>query len=493
MRPRLLPVLDLERHTMKGTDLITHNRLFIDGEWRTPRDAHDDCEVVDSHTGEVFARTVCGGRDDVDSAVDAASRAVREWSATSPGDRAETLRQLSLALKKRSDEIAPLICREVGTPLKLAQRIQVGLPVTVLEAYADAIASFPWEHPVGNSTVYALPAGVAGAITPWNYPLHQLVAKVGAALAAGCAIVAKPSAEAPLSAFAFAEVVEEVGLPAGLFNLVNGSGAVVGEAIASHPGIRVVSFTGSTQVGARVAELAASNITRVALELGGKSANIVLPDADLSRAVKTGVGNAFLNSGQTCSAWTRMLVPRDQHDDIVERIGSVVETIQLGDPQDPATRMGPLVSARHRESVLSHIRGGIEEGAQLVAGGPAPIDGLENGFYVRPTVFAGVDPSMRIATEEIFGPVLVVIPYDDEEHAVELANRSDYGLAAGVWSEDADRALTVARRIRTGQVDINGAAFNAAAPFGGFKKSGIGREFGTHGISEFVEYQSVQR
>jgi acyl-CoA reductase-like NAD-dependent aldehyde dehydrogenase len=478
---------------MNGTDLIIHDRLFIDGQWRTPREGHDHCEIVDSHTGKVFARTVCGGRGDVDSAVDAAKRAVGEWASTTPEERADVLRQLSVALSKRSDEIAPLICQEVGTPLKIAERIQVGLPVTVLASYADAIAGFPWEHSVGNSTVYAVSAGVAGAITPWNYPLHQLVAKVGAALAAGCAIVAKPSDAAPLSAFAFAEVVAEVGLAPGLFNLVSGSGGVVGEAIAAHPGIRVISFTGSTQAGARVAELAAANITRVALELGGKSANIVLPDADLNRAVKVGVGNAFLNGGQTCSAWTRMLVPRDQHDEIVERIRAVVETFQLGDPRDPATRMGPLVSANHRESVLTYIRDGIEEGAQLVAGGPDPADGLEDGFYVRPTVFAGVDPSMRIATEEIFGPVLVVIPYDDEIQAIDIANRSDYGLAGGVWSQDVDRALSVARRIRTGQVDINGAAFNPAAPFGGFKKSGIGREFGTHGISEFVEYQSVQR
>ncbi|MEU0741203.1 aldehyde dehydrogenase family protein [Streptomyces sp. NPDC006134] len=476
--------------------LTERSALYIDGDWRFPAGAATDV-VVNAADGTELGIVPRGTAADVDTAVSAARTATDAWASSTPAERAEALRALSAGLTERQDAIAQVIGLEVGTPLKISQRVQVGLPSAVLDAFADTVSSYAWEHQVGHSLVVREAAGVVGAITPWNYPLHQLVAKVGGALAAGCAIVAKPAGVAPLSAFAFADVFAEVstrlGLPAGLFNLVSGPGSEVGEAIAGHPGVDVVSFTGSTEAGAKVMRTAAANITRVSLELGGKSANVILPDADLGRAVKTGVNNAFLNSGQTCSAWTRMLVPREKQDEVVELARAAAERLTLGHPLDPATRLGPLASAQQQQTVRDYIRLGQSEGAKLVIGGPESPEGLGEGFYVRPTIFADVDPSSRIAQEEIFGPVLVVIPFDSEDEAVAIANDSPYGLAGGVWSADEDRALAVARRIRTGQVDINGAAFNPAAPFGGYKKSGLGREFGTHGIDEFTETKAIQR
>jgi betaine-aldehyde dehydrogenase len=334
--------------------------------------------------------------------------------------------------------------------------------------------------------------GVIGCITPWNYPLHQVAAKVAFALSAGCTVVLKPSEVAPLSAFVLAEIIDGARLPRGVFNMVTGDGPTVGEAIAVHPGIDMVSFTGSTRAGKRVAELASQTVKRVALELGGKSANVILDDADLPRAVKTGVQNCFLNSGQTCSAWTRMLVPRAKHDEAVRIAKEAAEGFAVGDALAKGTRLGPLVSKRQQERVRGYIRKGIEEGATLVTGGPDQPAGQPRGFFVKPTVFAGVRNDMTIAREEIFGPVLCIIPYDGEEEAVRIANDTDYGLAGAVWSADADRARRVARRMRTGQVDINGGAFNLMAPFGGFKQSGIGREYGKEGLGEFLETKSLQ-
>jgi acyl-CoA reductase-like NAD-dependent aldehyde dehydrogenase len=334
--------------------------------------------------------------------------------------------------------------------------------------------------------------GVVGCITPWNYPLHQTVAKVAPALAAGCTVVLKPSEVAPLNAFILAEIVHEVGLPAGVFNLVSGYGPVVGEAIAAHPDVDMVSFTGSTRAGKRVAEVAAQTVKRVALELGGKSANVILDDADLERAVTAGVNNAFLNSGQTCTAWTRMLVPRAKQDDAVRIAASVAESLTPGDPFGDTAKLGPLVSDAQRERVRGYIRKGIEEGARLVTGGDDAPEGLDTGYYVRPTVFADVRSDMTIAREEIFGPVLSILPYDDEDDAVRIANDTIYGLAGGVWSGDAERAKALARRLRTGQVDINGGGFNFMAPFGGYKQSGLGRELGRYGLEEFLETKSLQ-
>jgi acyl-CoA reductase-like NAD-dependent aldehyde dehydrogenase len=331
-----------------------------------------------------------------------------------------------------------------------------------------------------------------GAITPWNYPLHQIAAKVAPALAVGCTVVLKPSEVAPLNAFILAEVIDEAGLPAGVFNLVTGTGPVVGEAIASHPDVDMVSFTGSTRAGRRVSELASQSVKPVALELGGKSPNVILDDADLETAVTDGVSKCFLNSGQTCSALTRMLVPRARLEEAERIAAAVADAYTVGDPFDPGTRLGPLVSETQRERVRGYIKKGIEEGARLVTGGEQPPEGSERGYYVRPTVFSDVRPDMTIAQEEIFGPVLAIIPYEDEEDAIRIANDSQYGLAGGVWSADEERALRVARRIRTGQVEINGGVFNPLAPFGGYKQSGHGRELGRHALEEYLQVKSMQ-
>jgi acyl-CoA reductase-like NAD-dependent aldehyde dehydrogenase len=448
-------------------------------------------DVIDSTTGYPMGAVTASGAEDVDRAVTAARSAFQEWSLTTPQERAEALESLADALESHEEEAADTISLEVGTPSLISKRIQVGLPVATLRAFAEAARNLNWENTIGNSLVVREPAGVVGAITPWNYPLHQLVGKVGGALAAGCTVIAKPSDQAPLSTFILASACEEAGIPPGVFNLVPGSGRVVGETMAAHPGIDVLSFTGSTKVGARVAALAAPNITRVALELGGKSASIVLDDADFARAVKTSVGNAFLNSGQTCSAWTRLLVPRQQHDEVVDMAVAAAHRLTLGHPLAEGTRLGPLVSAKQQASVQAHIRTGMNEGRLVLGGADQPSD-LPDGFYVKPTIFANVDPSASIAQEEIFGPVLVIIPYEDDSDAVRIANDTPYGLSGGVWSADSVRAMRVARQISAGQIDINGAPFNPASPFGGYKQSGLGREFGPYGIEEFTEIKAIQ-
>ncbi len=475
-----------------------YEALYIDGRWAEPSYGPDSVpdrytEVVSAADGSVLGRVPRGGLADVNAAVAAARRAFATWSVTPPAERAKALSALRGALAARADEIATMIALEVGTPLKIAQRVQVGAPLAVLDTYSELATSYAYERVVRNSLVTREPIGVVGAITPWNYPLHQVVAKVAAALAAGCTVVLKPADVAPLSVFALAEAAEEAGMPAGVFNVVSGAGRVVGEAIASHPDVDMVSFTGSTRAGARVAELAATGIKKVALELGGKSANVILDDADLERAVTTGVNNAFLNSGQTCSAWTRMLVPRHLQEDALAIAVQAVERLTVGHPLVPGTKLGPLASARQRDIVREYIAIGIAEGARLVVGGTEAPAGLDAGYYVRPTVFADVRSDMRIAQEEIFGPVLAVLPYEGEDEAVRIANDSEYGLHGAVWSADPDRALAVARRLYTGQVDINGAAWNPLAPFGGYKKSGLGRELGEYGLEEFLEVKAIQR
>jgi len=385
-----------------------------------------------------------------------------------------------------------LVAQELGMPVPLAMMIQAGLPTMSFASMAQMLAEFQWEEEVGNSLIVREPAGVVGAITPWNYPLHQVSAKVAPALAAGCTVVLKPSEVTPLTAFVLAEIMEEVGVPAGVFNLVTGTGPVVGEAIASHAGVDMVSFTGSTRAGKRVSELASQTVKPVALELGGKSPNVILDDADLEQAVVDGIGKCFLNSGQTCSALTRMLVPRSRLPEAEAIAAAAVGQTTVGDPFDPESALGPLVSDSQRERVRGYIRTGEEEGAKLLAGGAEPPEGSDRGFFVRPTVFSDVTPDMTIAQEEIFGPVLAIMPYDDEDEAVRIANDSVYGLAGGVWSSDPEHAQRVARRLRTGQVEINGAAFNPMAPFGGYKQSGHGRELGRFGLEEFLETKSIQ-
>jgi acyl-CoA reductase-like NAD-dependent aldehyde dehydrogenase len=377
-------------------------------------------------------------------------------------------------------------------PIMFANLIQAGLPAGNMAGYVQILDDFPFEERVGNSLVVREPVGVVGAITPWNYPLHQIIAKVAPALAAGCTIVLKPSEVTPLNAFILAEIMDEVGVPAGVFNLVTGTGPVVGEAIASHPQVDMVSFTGSTPAGKRVTELGAQSVKRVHLELGGKSANVLLDDADLDACVAPGViYGCYLNSGQTCSALTRMLVPRDQQDAVVERAKAAAESVTLG-PGDSDAQIGPLVSGVQRDRVRGYIQKGIDEGARLVTGGVEPPEGLDTGYFVQPTVFADDTPEMTIAQEEIFGPVLAIMPYDDEDDAVRIANSTIYGLSGGVQSADLERATRFARRMRTGQVEVNGGGFNIAAPFGGYKQSGNGRELGKFGLEEFLEVKSLQ-
>ncbi len=469
----------------------TCDKLYIDGNW-VASEGTGTIDVINASTEEVMGRIPEGTPGDVDPAVKAARSAFESWSATGVEERAQYLDKISALLAERRTEIAQTIAQEVGMPIGLSTMIQAGLPTMVMASFGQIARQFSFEEDIGSSHVLREPVGVVGCITPWNYPLHQIVAKVAPALAAGCTVVLKPSEVAPINAFILAEIVDEVGLPKGVFNLVSGYGPVVGEAIASHPGIDMVSFTGSTRAGKRVSELAAQTVKRVALELGGKSANVILDDADLAKAVTAGVGNCYLNSGQTCSAHTRMLVPRSRHDEAAQLAAKVAEGFTVGDPLAGKSKLGPLVSAAQRERVRGYIRKGIEEGATLVTGGPDAPEGLPTGYYVRPTVFANVKPEMTIAREEIFGPVLSIMPYEDDEDAIRIANDTIYGLAGGVWSKDVERAKRVARRMRTGQVDINGGSFNPLAPFGGYKQSGNGRELGKYGLEEYLEVKSLQ-
>ncbi|WP_408888357.1 aldehyde dehydrogenase family protein [Myxococcus faecalis] len=468
-----------------------YDKLYIQGEWVASRGG-GHIDVLSASTEEVMGRVPEGTAEDVDRAVRAARGAFEAWASLTVPERAAFLRRLQAGLTERQDALARTMTGEVGMPLALSKAIQVGTPITVTGTYVQLLQEHAFEEQVGNSLVVREPVGVVACITPWNYPLHQIVAKVAPALAAGCTVVLKPSEVAPLNAFMLAEILHEAGLPPGVFNLVSGTGAVVGEALVRHPEVDMVSFTGSTRAGRRVSELAAATVKRVSLELGGKSASIILADANLKNAVKRTVGNCFLNSGQTCTAHTRMLVPRALHDEAARLAVEVATSFTVGDPFQGEAKLGPVISEAQRARVREYIQQGIREGAKLVAGGPEQPEGLPKGYYVKPTVFAGVTPEMTIAREEIFGPVLAILPYDDEDDAVHIANSTIYGLAGGVWSEDVEHAKRVARRMRTGQVDINGGRFNPLAPFGGYRQSGNGRELGRYGLEEFQELKAMQ-
>ncbi|QSQ24533.1 aldehyde dehydrogenase family protein [Pyxidicoccus parkwayensis] len=467
------------------------DKLYIHGVW-TPSRGGGHIDVFSASTEEVMGRIPEGTAEDVDLAVKAARAAFESWSMRPASERAHFLQRIHDGLTARQDDLARTITGEVGMPLGLAKPIQVGTPITVTASYVKLLQEFSFEEQVGNSLVVREPVGVVACITPWNYPLHQIIAKVVPALAAGCTVVLKPSEVAPLNAFLLAEVIHEAGVPAGVFNLVSGTGPVVGEALVRHPDVDMVSFTGSTRAGRRISEVAAATIKRVALELGGKSAAIVLDDANLKNVVKRVVGNCFLNSGQTCSAHTRMLVPRAMHEEAARLAAEVAASFTVGDPFKGEAKLGPLISDTQRRRVREYIQQGVREGAKLVAGGAEAPEGLAKGYYVKPTVFAGVTPEMTIAQEEIFGPVLVVMPYEDEDDAIRIANGTIYGLSGAVWSNDVERAKRVARRMRTGQVDINGGRFNPLAPFGGYRQSGHGREFGRYGLEEFLEHKAMQ-
>ncbi|MEV8535048.1 aldehyde dehydrogenase family protein [Streptomyces sp. NPDC051211] len=466
-----------------------HDGMYIGGEWR-PAAGRDRIEVVNPADEQILGGVPAGTAEDVDAAVRAARAAFPGWAATPPAERAARIAALRDVLIARKGEFAETITAELGSPRGFSEMVHVGAPIAVSSSFAELGASYSFEERIGNSTVLLEPVGVVGAITPWNYPLHQIVAKVAPALAAGCTVVLKPAEDTPLTAQLFAEAADEAGLPAGVFNLVTGTGPVAGQALAAHPEVDLVSFTGSTAVGRLVGATAGAAIKRVALELGGKSANVILPGADLAKAVATGVGHVMNNSGQSCNALTRMLVHRDQYEEAVALAADAVAKYPVGDPRDAETRLGPVINAKQRDRVRGYIVKGVEEGARLVAGGSeAP---REQGYFVAPTVFADVTPEMTIAQEEIFGPVLAILPYENEEDALRIANGTVYGLGGAVWAADEQTAVAFARRMDTGQVDINGGRFNPLAPFGGYKQSGVGRELGPHGLAEYLQTKSLQ-
>ena len=470
--------------------MSARQQIYVGGNW-VDSAGDGSIDVVNPSNEEVIGSVPDGVSADVDTAVAAAREAFPGWAATPLEERLGYIEKLAGQLGARSEEIGELISREVGMPGKMAVMIQAGLPAGTTASVPATAREFPFEETLGRSLVTREPVGVVGCITPWNYPLHQIMAKIAPAMAVGCTVVLKPSEVAPLNAFVLADIIDELGFPAGVFNLVSGVGPVVGEAIAAHPDVDMVSFTGSTRAGTRVAEVAAANVTRVHQELGGKSANIVLDDADFAAAIPSAVGACYLNSGQTCSALTRLLVPADRMDEAAELAAQAAAGFTVGPADDEGSRLGPLVSQTQWDRVQGYIQAGIDEGATLVTGGTGKPEGLDAGYYVKPTVFSNVDNSMSIARDEIFGPVLSIIGYDNEEDAIRIANDSDYGLSGGVWSSDNDRALAVAKKLRTGEVDMNGSFLNTDAPFGGYKKSGNGRELGRFGLSEFVEAKQI--
>lgn len=465
--------------------------MYIAGSWVSMADS-EQIAVENPATLEVIGSIAAATSVDVDAAVSAAASAAEAWAGTARTERAALLRRAAQMLAADAEAMAQLVTADVGTPIRMSRRIQAALPVTDLELNADYAAADPRDEEIGNSLIVREPVGVVAAITPWNYPLHQITAKVGPALAAGCTIVVKPSEVAPLAALRLWDLFDRAGFPPGVVNLVTG-GPETGAALVRHHAVDAVTFTGSVATGRRVAQLAADGLKRVTLELGGKSANVILDDADLATAIKVGVANAFLNAGQTCTAWTRMLVPRERHEQAVELAAGFAQGYRPGNPAREDTRLGPLVSSQQLDRVRGFIERGIEAGSWLACGGAGTPDTPARGHFVQPTVFGNVGPDSELAQEEVFGPVLSVIPFDDDEDAVRIANHSRYGLHGAVWSGDPTRATAVAKRMRTGQVDVNGGAFNPQAPFGGYKQSGVGREMGPSAVHEFEEVKSIQR
>ena len=473
----------------------TYEKIYINGKWVTPQGQDKAIEVFDSTNEQVMATIPSCNAQDVDLAAKAAAAAFFSWSALDVEERAKYMNRIGDGIAARMDELATAISRETGMTKFLSQMIQVGLPINSFKQAAIVAENFKYSRELGTSLVVREPIGVVGCITPWNYPLHQITAKVAFAMAAGCTVVLKPSEIAPIDAFILAEIIDEVGLPAGVFNLVTGTGPVVGEALAAHPSVDMISFTGSTRAGRRVSQVAAETVKKVALELGGKSANIICADLDeatFAKAVSSGVGGAFLNSGQTCLALTRMLVPRSRLAEAETLAGAAATAMVVGDPFEKTTALGPLASAAQRDRVNGYIQKGIDEGAKVVVGGVGVPEGCTTGYYVKPTVFSNVTNSMTIARDEIFGPVLSIIAYDNEEEAIQIANDTVYGLSGAVWAADKDKAIAIARRIRTGQIAVNGGAFNINAPLGGYKQSGVGREYSEYGFEEFLEIKSMQ-
>ena len=469
----------------------TRDQLYIDGKWVQPIGT-GSIDIINPATEEIIGKIPVGSKEDIDIAASAARIAFDSWSKSSIETRIDILNALSNALKERGEDIAQTITAEVGTPIGYSRVAMVGTPRVVSRSYAKILENFDWEEKVRNSIIRKEPIGVCAFITPWNFPLHQIIGKVAPAIAAGCTMILKPSKEAPLSAFILADILHEIGLPSGVFNLISGHGSEIGNYMSSHPEVDMVSFTGSTGAGISVSEAAATTVKRVTLELGGKSANVALEDADPTLVAKKAIGACHQNSGQTCSALTRLIIPESMSDEVYEIIAEKNNSYTVGDPLEESTRCGPMVSLRQQKSVSEYIESGINEGATLISGGLGMPEGISKGYYVRPTIFANVSPDMKIWKEEIFGPVLVITTYKSEEEALKLANDSIYGLSGGVWSKDEERAIKFAKDMRTGQVSINGGAFNVSAPFGGYKLSGNGRELGAHGLNEFLEIKSIQ-
>lgn len=465
--------------------------VYVAGRWRETV-AGDTIEVENPATETIIGSSADAGIEDVEVAVTSAAAASEAWSSTPLPERVQVLERVLEGLERRRGLLVQTTVAEIGAPLRVAEEAHIEAGLAVLRAYLDAAGEVAWEERVGNSLVVREGVGVAACITPWNYPFYQVLAKIGGALVAGATVVLKPAELTPLSAYLLTDAIDESGLPAGVFNLVPGSGSVVGEALATHRGVDAISFTGSTRVGSRVAALAAASIKRVSLELGGKSASVILPGADLERAVAATIEAATLNSGQTCTAWSRLLVPRRDLHTTLQLAAARAAALIVGDPTQPETEVGPVASRTQRHTVTGFIERALAAGGRLVAGGPERPTGLPRGHYVRPTVVTDLDPCAEIVHEEVFGPVLTVQSYDSIDEAVSLANGTPYGLAGAVWGPDEQSAVTLARRLRTGQVDINGGAFNPAAPFGGYRRSGNGRELGRWGIEEFLETKALQ-
>lgn len=466
-----------------------YDKFYIDGSWVAPSTA-DRLDVIDPSTEQVAGQIALGGQSDVDAAVDAARRAFESWSATSPEERADYLAKILAEYDKRGDELAAAVSEEMGAPAKLAQAAQVGMGHGHLATAEQILREYPFQEERGSTLIVREPIGVCAFITPWNWPLNQITAKVAPALATGCTMVLKPSEVAPFSAYLFAEIVAAAGLPAGVFNLVNGDGPGVGSALAAHPGVDMISITGSTRAGVAVAEAAAPTVKRVHQELGGKSPNIILDDDAFARGVKVGVASVMQNTGQSCNAPTRMLVPAARMQEAMDIAREVAAKTSVGAP-DSGARIGPLVSKAQFDKVQNLIQQGIDEGATLVVGGVGRPDGIEEGFFAKPTVFADVNNDMTIAREEIFGPVLSILPYESVDQAIDIGNDTDYGLAAYVNGADLDEVRKVASRLRAGQVNLNGSSIDFDAPFGGYKQSGNGREWGSDAFGDYLETKAV--